>query len=731
MTTGNSDPSKASGESPFGLSSQVGGESWNYVSNAALVFSLLSTVLTGCVFGYLFGFVASIVWTTCASVFLVGLITLSMRMSRGDESATVPAIVCNVVLVALWMGNAIAFWQTGVPAAMVMGASGAWTWILHILLGGQRNRLVMAINMSMPAVALLYFLISSSWTDYPFWIALASTVSAVMMIMTLGQSAKISHENYQRQQSATGDAKAMRSKLEFAIESVGDGYFEVDLETMALTPNPKFTEALGFKAGQKDANDLRDFMHPDDAPAASANLAMCRDGLADGWNQDLRVRMPAGQYRWMTLRARILEASETSRRRLLIGSLVDLSGRKRLEAEMVAAKEAAVASARAKGEFLANMSHEIRTPLNGVLGMAQSLEASNLSEADREKVAVILDCGSSLMSLLNDVLDLSKIEAGKLEIVSVDEDFVQAMSRTRKLFQSQAEEKGLELTMMVDEAFPKRLRFDPVRVRQCVSNLLSNAIKFTAAGSVEVAMSARAMPDGGSLVSVRIMDTGIGMSEEAVGRLFGVFEQADSSTTRRFGGSGLGLFISRQLARMMGGDIVVESREGKGSTFTLTFMAQDSAAAQPTATEAPQAARARGSLRGVKVLLTDDNAINRQVIRLFLAPHGCEITEAANGEEALDKLSSQPFDIVLLDVHMPVMDGKEAVQRIRASSDSWSKLPVIALTADAMSGDRERYLALGMTDYVAKPVDQRELISKLSVCLGLSSQVAPGAKTGT
>jgi len=728
MTAGNSDPSKASGESPFGISSQVGGESWNYVSPAALVFSLLSTVLTGCVFGYFFGFVASIVWTTCASVFLVGLITLSMRMSRGDESATVPAIVCNIVLVALWMVNAIAFWQTGHPAAMVMGASGAWTWILHILLGGQRNRHVMAITMSMPAVTLLYFLISVSWIDYPFWIALASTVSAIMMIMTLGQSAKISHENYRRQQSATGDAKAMRSKLEFAIESVGDGYFEIDLQTMIYTPNPKFARSLGSDGGERPTAELREFIHPEDADAAAANLAMCVGDVADGWNQDLRIKVASGEYRWMTLRARVLATGDNQRR--LIATLVDLSIRKQLEAEMREAKEAAIASAKAKGEFLANMSHEIRTPLNGVLGMAQALETGNLTVEDKEKVAVILDCGKSLMALLNDVLDLSKIEAGKLEIASVDEDFVQAMSRTRKLFQAQAEEKGLDLAMLVDEAFPKRLRFDPVRVRQCVSNLLSNAIKFTAAGSVEVAMSARTLRDGGSLVSVRIKDTGIGMSEEAVGRLFGVFEQADSSTTRRFGGSGLGLFISRQLARMMGGDIVVESREGKGSTFTLTFVAQESVAAAPATTETPQAGRARGSLRGVKVLLTDDNAINRQVIRLFLAPHGCEITEAANGREALDKLSSQPFDIVLLDVHMPVMDGKEAIGLIRASSDSWSQLPVIALTADAMSGDRERYLAMGMTDYVAKPVDQRELISKLSVSLGLSGAAA-AVKTGT
>ena len=434
-----------------------------------------------------------------------------------------------------------------------------------------------------------------------------------------------------------------------------------------------------------------------------------------------------GEYRWMALRARVLAADEG---RLVVGTLIDMTARKQLEAENLAAKEAAVASAKAKGEFLANMSHEIRTPLNGVLGMAQALETAELSAADKDKVAIILDSGKSLMALLNDVLDLSKIEAGKLEIALVDEDFVHAMARTRQLFQTQAEEKGLELVTTVDAGFPRLLRFDAMRVRQCMSNLLSNAIKFTSSGRVEIMMSAQALESGGNMVSVKVVDTGIGMREEAIGRLFGLFEQADSSTTRRFGGSGLGLFISRQLARMMGGDIVVESREGRGSTFTLTFMAQKLAVAISAATATPQEETARRSLRGVKVLLTDDNAINRQVIKLFLAPHGCEITDAVNGQEALDRLSSQPFDVVLLDVHMPVMDGKEAIQRIRASSDSWNTLPVIALTADAMSGDRERYLGLGMTDYVAKPVDQRELIAKLSVALGLYGEAQPAAKLG-
>ena len=392
------------------------------------------------------------------------------------------------------------------------------------------------------------------------------------------------------------------------------------------------------------------------------------------------------------------------------------------------ARDSAEAATRAKSEFLANMSHEIRTPLNGVLGMAQALATDDLTPTQQEKVAIILDSGKSLMTLLNDVLDLSKIEAGKLEISPVPGDFLHTMKRTRQLFQTQATDKGLELVFRHSANFPQRLSYDPVRVRQCVSNLLSNAIKFTERGRVEVAMSSQRDDAKNHLVCIEVSDTGIGLSAASQAKLFSAFIQADGATTRRFGGTGLGLAISRQLARLMGGDLTVESKEGRGSTFRLTFRAMESATETATARadEAPAAEPTR-SLRGVRVLITDDNAINRQVIRLFLAPHGCEVVEATNGKEALDQVATAPFDLVLLDVHMPVMDGREAIQRLRAAGQSWSSLPVIALTADAMSGDRERYLALGMTDYVSKPVDQRDLIAKIHAVLAIPAP-APQAR---
>jgi signal transduction histidine kinase len=264
--------------------------------------------------------------------------------------------------------------------------------------------------------------------------------------------------------------------------------------------------------------------------------------------------------------------------------------RERAQAEVARARDAAMQASQQKSEFLATMSHEIRTPLNGVLGMAQALEADELLPPQKEKVAVILDSGKSLMALLNDVLDLTKIEAGKLEISAVPGDFLHTMKRTRQLFQAQAEDKGLDLFVRYDSNFPQRLSYDPVRVRQCVSNLLSNAIKFTAQGRVEVGISSTALGDGLHLVQVEITDTGIGMNKETVEKLFAVFTQADGATTRKFGGSGLGLAISRQLARMMGGDLVVQSEVGRGSTFRLTFKAMEAApAAAPAGAATPHA----------------------------------------------------------------------------------------------------------------------------------------------
>jgi hypothetical protein len=401
-------------------------------------------------------------------------------------------------------------------------------------------------------------------------------------------------------------------------------------------------------------------------------------------------------------------------------------------AEVEAARDAAEAATRAKSEFVANMSHEIRTPLNGVLGMAQALEAQDLSPDVRAMVGTIRESGVTLLAILNDVLDLSKIEAGRLEISPVDAAPVHTIGQVHALFTPVADEKGVSLVL--DNGIPKslRLHYDQVRVRQCVSNLIANAVKFTNEGRIVVQTSIATAPNGRSRITVEVADTGIGMDEIAMRRLFSSFSQADGSTTRKFGGTGLGLAISRRLARLMGGDIIVRSMPHVGSVFTFSFLADPADATDLVIEPAPERhADSRVRLRGARVLLTDDNAINRQVVRLFLQPQGAHITEASNGQEALDALGAQPFDLVLLDLHMPVMDGAEAIRQIRASTHAWRDIPVIALTADAMAGDRERLLMMGMSGYVSKPVDQDVLLAAIGAALGAPIESASATVTAT
>jgi signal transduction histidine kinase/ActR/RegA family two-component response regulator len=386
---------------------------------------------------------------------------------------------------------------------------------------------------------------------------------------------------------------------------------------------------------------------------------------------------------------------------------------------------------RAKSEFLATMSHEVRTPLNGVLGMAQVLAAEKLTPAQQAKVETILDSGRTLMSILNDVLDLSKVEAGKLEIAPVVFDLRYGIKRIHELFRPRAEEKNIRFEISCDPSVPEAITGDPVRIRQCVTNLVSNAIKFTAEGEVSVRVSAAPHPAGPGanelLLSVTVEDTGIGMTEEAKARLFEAFSQADSSTTRRFGGTGLGLAITRRLAEMMGGGVAVTSAPNAGSTFVLTFLAAPAAGAPLACPEDKTPAWRPVTLRDARILIVDDNPINRQVARLFLEPFQARLTEAEDGRQALEALASEGADLVLLDVHMPVMGGPETLKHIRASSSSWRDVPVIALTADAMQGDRERLVRLGMNGYIAKPIDQREAITEIVRVLGAAAPRAADA----
>jgi signal transduction histidine kinase/ActR/RegA family two-component response regulator len=410
----------------------------------------------------------------------------------------------------------------------------------------------------------------------------------------------------------------------------------------------------------------------------------------------------------------------------MVAISVDITELREREAELEKAREAADAANRSKSFFLANMSHEIRTPLNGVLGMAQALQkATDLTAERKAQVSTILESGRTLLALLNDILDLSKIEANKFEIVPVDTNLKELLERVCTLWRSNAEEKQLWLNLSVDGDIPQLVRIDPVRVQQCASNLVSNAIKFTEAGGVTIAARMIEAIGAPPKIAIDVTDTGKGVDAEALGKLFEPFTQADATISREYGGTGLGLSIIRRLSQAMGGEASATSAPGEGSTFSFSFSAEPAAekpcgpdARAPDAT-APSRAM---PLAGLRVLLVDDHPINRQVAKLFLAPHDVDVVEAEDGHEALKALKRESFDLVLLDVHMPGMDGPTTLRHIRDCVQSYASIPVIALTADAMEGDKERYLSLGMNGYVSKPIGDEDLIAEIGRVMSASTQ---------
>ena len=387
----------------------------------------------------------------------------------------------------------------------------------------------------------------------------------------------------------------------------------------------------------------------------------------------------------------------------LIGYVADAVRTMRASAQALEQAEAkALDASRAKSAFLAMMSHELRTPMNGVLGLAHALRGTQLDERQAEYLEMIEQSGHGLMTILNDILDLSKIEAGKLELEPAPFDIRKLAAQTHLVWSETARLKSLDLTLDVDPATPAWLEGDSARVRQILLNLISNALKFTETGGVTV----RIAPDGdGAGVILAVSDTGSGMGEDQLARLFTPFAQGDRSTARRFGGTGLGLAICRQLADLMEGEIGVESVLGEGSTFTVRLALPAAAAPGDAETDAPDL-----DLAGARVLVVDDNPINQMVVRAILEAAAVSVATVGDGHTALARLRIEDFDVVLMDVHMPGMDGVEAVRRIRAGEGGRVDLPVVALTADAMVGDAERLLAQGFDDAHPKPIQPAGLL---------------------
>ena len=422
------------------------------------------------------------------------------------------------------------------------------------------------------------------------------------------------------------------------------------------------------------------------------------------------------QYLGQTFNQMIAALAESRAEVQRYQELLETKIRQRTEALEEAVKQA-VSANQAKSEFLANISHELRTPMSGVLGMIDIVLDTHLTSEQREHLETAQRCAHSLLALLNDILDLSKIEAGKMALETIPFDLHGVIDNCVKTHLPKARQKGLALIAKVDPSVPQQIVGDPLRIRQILVNLVSNAVKFTEQGFVRIQVSAQPVPGTTKTdLHIAVSDTGMGIPREKLSEIFEKFTQADGSVTRKFGGTGLGLAITRRLVEMHNGRIWVESEVGQGSCFHAVLQCETPVlepvqkAPAASADAAPPTQRKAGS--AAKILVVEDNAVNQKVVTTILRKNGYTVRVATHGGEAMEALAQEDFDLVLMDVQMPVLDGLEATRLIRREP-KWKHLPIVAMTAHAMTGDRQRCLQAGMNGYVSKPVHPAHLLATI------------------
>jgi PAS domain S-box-containing protein len=526
-------------------------------------------------------------------------------------------------------------------------------------------------------------------------------------------------------QSSQDELRRSREQLALALDAANEGWWDWDVESGEVHYSERCAALLGYRADEVEHH-IRSWqttVHPDDRAAAEAAVERHIAGDSPWYETEYRQRSKDGRWVWLLDRGRAVERGPDGRARRVVGTLSDITERKAAEAELKAARAAAESATSAKSQFLAMMSHEVRTPLNGIIGFAELLAEADLPPDRREQARLIRDAGQTLLVVINDILDFSKIEAGKVSLESTDVSLSHALRSCMTLSEAPARAKGLTLELVTEPGLPERVLGDPTRLRQVLTNLLSNAVKFTARGGITVRVSPAGSAAGLPLIRFAVTDTGIGIAEDKQPRLFELFSQAEASTTREYGGTGLGLAICRSLVTLMGGEIGVESSPGAGSTFWFTVALP--AAARPAGEPAVEAGAAMPQ-RPLRILVAEDVKVNQELARIMLEREGHQVEIAADGVLAVAAAQRSRFDLILMDMHMPNLDGLGATRAIRALPGEGGRVPIVAMTASAFAEEVEQCRVAGMDGHVTKPIRRASLMAAVAAAAAGERRRAAG-----